>query len=110
MNLNLETEEYPDLEQTNSEHNMLEYQESEEWIEEENPLDEPNLLSNSEIIFGKRWSHLLWTSFTLETEPEPENDLERSFQALSLNSKPSKTEQTNLGETMAQPGSRNHLI
>ena len=65
MNLNSDTEEYPDLERMNSEHNMLEYQDTGERIEEESPLDEQNLLTNSEIIFGERQSHLPWTSFAL---------------------------------------------
>ena len=86
---------------------MLEYQETEERIEEESPLDEPNLLLNSEIIFGERRSHLPWTSFALDIESEPEIDLERSFQALSLNDKPTETEQKDPEETMAQSGSGN---
>ena len=65
MNLNSDTEEYPDLERMNSEHNMLEYQDTGERIEEESPLDEHNLLTNSEIIFGERQSHLPCTSFAL---------------------------------------------
>ena len=61
---------------------------------------------NSEIIFGERQSHLLWTSFALDIEPETEIDLERSFQALSLNDEPTETEQKDPEETMAQSGSR----
>ena len=78
---------------------MLEYQETKERIEEESPLDKPNPLSNSEIIFGERQSHLPWTSFALETEPEPKIDLERSFQALSLNDEPTETKQKDPEET-----------
>ena len=84
---------------------MPEYYEPEEQIEEESPLDEQNPLTNSEIIFGERRSHLLWTSFALDTEPEI--DLERSFQALSLNDEPTETERNNPEETMAQSGSGN---
>ena len=105
--MNLDTEEYPETERTNSEQDVPEYYEPEEQIEEESPLDEQNLLTNSEIIFGERRSHLLWTSFALDTEPEPEIDLERSFQALSLNDKPTKTKQKDPEETMAQSGSGN---
>ena len=83
--MNSDTEEYPETERTNSEQDVPEYYEPEEQIEEESPLDEQNPLTNSEIIFGERRSHLPWTSFALDTEPEPEIDLERSFQALSLN-------------------------
>ena len=101
----MDTEEYPETKWTNSEQDAPEYYEPEEQIKEESPLDEQNPLSNSEIIFGERRSPLLWTSFTLETEPEI--DLERSFQALSLNDEPTETRKKDPEETMAQPGSGN---
>ena len=106
-NLNSDTEGYPETEQTNSEQDAPEYYEPEEQIKEESPLDEPDLLLNSEIIFGERRSHLPWTSFTLETEPKPKIDLERSFQALSLNDEPTETRKKDPEETMAQSGSGN---
>ena len=103
--MNSDTEEYPETERTNSEQDVPEYYEPEEQIEEESPLNEQNPLSNSKIIFRERRSHLPWTSFALDIEPEI--DLERSFQALSLNDEPTETRKKDPEETMAQSGSGN---
>ena len=100
--MNPDTPSYPD--ETNSECDTLEYYEPEpERIKEEEPLDEPNPLSNSEIIFGERRTEIPWNPFALE--PETELDLEKSFQNLSLNDEPeTEPEPEEPGGTMAQPG------
>ena len=87
-------------------HNTLQYYKPKERIEEEDPLNKPNLLLNSKITFGERQTHISWNPFALK-ETELEIDLEKSFQALSLNSKSNKTEPLESRETMAWPESGN---
>ena len=87
MNLNPDTIEYPETEQYSNlellytdEPKRSEETPDQEWTKEETPLnEEPNPLSNSELIFGERRSAPSWQPFSFDESEGPKWSLERKF-------------------------------